>query len=492
MGTAALKPLASVPTAAPAPVPIAATAPESTAATKLASKIRGTPTRKFLLGVGVFFLVAGVVGVAIWLLFKYHIFPVKTSTGDTPSIIDAGGSTLSDNDFPYYYCSFGQCVQGATVKTDPSLAANLANGKWFTNAQCKKAGWDATKDPAPCTGFRYTCPSPPAKLTAKGKGASIQGGSAEALALTCRPVTSPELKAGKCGSPPDYNSATCFETAECEGKCLAQYFTCPPPCTSPGNPAGCVPSGADMSCKQVLTPTILNDPKADIMLQDNCPLLCTRCMGEGGVAQCENGGSCVDSTGNCACDVQYAGDSCRDLRYGTCYVDNGACNAWYGSSGPEFSTSNPLCSAQVSSACGDYAFPVFTCETKGFNFTGDNYKSKSCTCVSKDQVQAARSPGAQNTVDSDGHVTVQTAANYGCSGVAGAVCRLVDATQCSTDSDCDNVCVGHDADGTCQILSSPLKQWDGSQYTTVLNAGDGMCVCPNNGPWNSCAAGTST
>lgn len=398
--------------------------------------------KQIALGIGLTFtfLALGVAAFLIyWLVFrKSNTFSNIKFTSPT--------TTVRANERVLYQCVLGECVRQVVDKDNPDIDHNLKNNIWFDNSLCQGPKWKEG-DPPPCRG-KFKCAPPPPSLLKSGssvKGNKLQG-------TLCSAVPDSEV-ATECGE----NGELCSNSDVCQSRCVAQFFTCPT-----------VANTAQTQCVRA-TGSALNSATIDVMLEENCPLLCTACFKKLD-SVCANGGSCVPSLGTCSCPPQWAGQNCQVPRFGTCYAHDGACS----------SGCNPG-DGNVINNCGKNAFPAYTC-------SGD--VSKSCTCISVEDVQRGSATSANNlqvgTCDTDGNgalcnVLPQPGSNFGCNGVPTAVCRLrgvdgADASnacvatgsstvqcsdqQCSTDDDCKDVCV------------------DGKDGVCISQFGKSMCTCP--------------
>lgn len=427
--------------------------------------------KKKNIAIGVSVFVVLLLGVGGFLIY-WFVFRDKgaVSTFDDPGAT----STIRADQTQYYSCVLGECKPQIANNSDTDIQHNLDNGIWFTEPTCKPKGWKEGDDPPPCQG-KFKCTGPPPSM--QGTGASIKANKLKGN--LCKQVSNANIKA-ECGA----GGINCTDTAECEGKCIATYWYCPN-----------VSAGTAFECQRA-TPAIINSATTDIMLEDNCPILCTRCFKTEKVGGCLHGaGGCLPTTGACDCPAEWSGESCETLRYGTCAASNGACNAIRGVH--TGITNNPNCVAGLIDECGPDSYAAFTCE----KVDGDiGYISKSCTCISKENVTPGGAVGAMNTPTTSNPPTVTVAANnFGCNGALNAVCRLdgfkggdqgnacvrsgetvtCAQNQCSSDDDCKNVCLGHDADGSCTPYG-PLVQADGSTLSGK------MCTCPSGGAWDLC------
>lgn len=411
--------------------------------------------KQIALGIGLTFafLAFGAAAFLIyWFVFRKTTFSNIKFTSPT--------TTVRADQRILYRCVLGECVQQVVDKNDPDINHNLTNNVWFDNPLCQGQNWKEG-DPPPCRG-KFKCAPPPPSLSKTGasaKGNTLQGG-------LCTAVPDSQV-ATECGP----SGELCSDSDTCQAKCIAQFFTCPTASTL-----------GQTQCVRA-TGAALNSATIDVMLHENCPLLCTPCY-KNLDSVCANGGSCVPETGTCSCPAEWAGQNCQAPRFGTCFAHDGAC-----------SNSCTPGDGNVINNCGENAFPAYTCRGS---------TSGSCTCISVEDVQKGSTGSSNNltvgTCSTDGNGAVckvkpQPGANFGCNGVQGTVCRLdgfngADAsnacvatgssslqcsgTQCSSNDDCKDVCVGGN-DGVC----------------TTTN-GKSMCSCPSDvqmgTEWNICGS----
>lgn len=431
-------------------------------ASATAEEARGeAKKRQVALGVGLLFLFLAL-GTAGFLIYWFLFGEGKKDGEGDPCGTDKGACTLSvkANQRLLYKCELGKCAPQAVDKDNSDIAHNLANNIWFDNDKCRGPNWKEG-DVTPCQGKFKCAPPPPSllKTGASAKGQTLQGS-------LCQHVPDSQV-ATECG----VDGSLCSNSDICQERCVAQYFTCP------------TQSNIEQTQCMRATPQALNSATTDIMIKENCFMLCSACFKRTHTAACKNGGTCLP-TGVCECEVAWAGVSCADLRFGQAYATDASC-------------SGNNCADQIVNACGKYAFPAFTCEATAF----EGSKTKSATCISVDNVTPGAPAGSVNTAitgsfsGGNSRVTPNQGQNFGCNGVPGAVCRLdgfegadennsckkegdsvrCSSLQCTSDSDCKNVCAGDGSDGKC-------KTFDGRS----------MCTCPQNQDgttqWNICGS----
>lgn len=398
------------------------------------------------IGVSVFVIVLLGVGAFLIWYFAFRKAPVLKTTGTSNT------TTIRSDERQLYHCVLGECVPQVVKKNNVDIQHNLNNNVWFDNPQCRGPNWKQG-DPPPCRG-KFKCAPPPPSLL--GAGSSVKGN--KLLGNLCQAVPDSEI-ANECGK----DGSLCSDSDVCQARCVAQFFTCPTEQTL-----------GQTQCLRA-TGAALNSATTDVMLENNCRLLCTACFKKTG-GKCANGGSCVPTTGLCECPVQWAGQNCQKVRYGTCFVHNDACSE---------------CERKPVNNCGPNAFPAFKCDDGGT-------VASSCTCVSVEDTQKGAPPGSTNvkvtdTTDTPTFYTVQPnpGPNFGCNGVPYAVCRqngskgatsknscsTTDGTsvvcsnnQCSSNDDCKGLC--ETGDGVCNT-----------------RFGKSMCECrqDSGATWNVCS-----
>jgi hypothetical protein len=410
--------------------------------------------RQIALGVGLLFMFLAL-GAAGFLIYYYLFGEGKKQIQKSQATANPGANAVATraNQRTLYKCVLGKCIALEVDNDNADIEHNIANNIWFENQQCQGPGWKPGDVP-PCQG-KFKCAPPPPSLSKTGasaKGSSLQGN-------LCQHVPDSEV-ATQCGA----NGEQCSNSDICQEQCVAQYFTCPDAAVL--SQTQCVRASAKA----------LNSATTDVMIHENCPLLCTACFKKSDASGCEHGGRCNPFTGDCECSAMWAGPSCAEPRYGTCYAGDFACGGNSGS---------------IVNNCGPNSFPAFSCASGGFF---GHRVTNSCTCVSVENVQPGAPQGSNNLATSDfsggtSFVTPNPGANWGCNTVPNAVCRLdveddnscirdfntnvpggatvqCSNQQCSTDDDCKKLCGDHaQDDGTC----------------TATSDGKRMCTCANNG-----------
>lgn len=420
-----------------------------------AQSLKKAKQNRTALGVGLLFMFLAL-GTAAFLVYWFVFGEGKRQIERNQATANSGAGAVATRagQRVVYNCVVGICKPLEVDANNDDINHNLSNNIWFDNDKCQGPGWKPGDVP-PCQG-KFKCAPPPPSLTKTGasaKGNTLQGN-------LCQHVPDSDV-ASQCGA----NGEQCSNSDICQEQCVAQYFTCPTAATV--GQTQCVRASAQA----------LNSATTDVMIHENCPLLCTACFKKTHTSQCENGGRCNPTSGECECSAAWAGPSCAEPRYGTCYAGDLACQG----NAPS-----------VVNNCGPNSFPAFSCASGGF---GGHRVTNSCTCVSVENVAPGATPGATNLATSNfGGGTADVTpnpggANWGCNTVPNAVCRLdvedsnscirdfnpnvpggatvqCSDQQCSSDDDCKKLC-GHHAedDGTC----------------TSTSDGKRMCTCTNNG-----------